>query len=98
MRKLENLRKEALRSTTFRGHKMERFDRTYRHWWYSKCIVCKASVQIDDEPGPNGIDISGTAIAMHCPVERIDKIIVEVRGGVAYCDDERVEIIDYDNH
>ncbi|MBE3145013.1 MAG: hypothetical protein IMZ61_14010 [Planctomycetes bacterium] len=25
-------------------------------------------------------------------------IKVEVRGGVAYCDDPRVEIIDYDNH
>ena len=30
-------------------------------------------------------------------IEGKDKIIVEVRGGVAYCDDERVEIIDYDN-
>ena len=26
------------------------------------------------------------------------KITVEVRGGVAYCDDPRVEIIDHDNH
>lgn len=25
------------------------------------------------------------------------KIIVEVLGGVAHCDDERVEIVDYDN-
>ncbi len=25
-----------------------------------------------------------------------DKIIVEVRGGVAYCDDPNVEIVDYD--
>ena len=26
------------------------------------------------------------------------RIIVEVRGGVAYCDDPHVEIIDHDNH
>ena len=27
----------------------------------------------------------------------VDKIIIEVHGGVAYCDDPRVEIIDHDN-
>lgn len=27
-----------------------------------------------------------------------DPIVVEVRGGVAYCDAPRVEIVDYDNH
>ena len=28
----------------------------------------------------------------------LEKIIIDVRGGVAYCDDPRVEIIDHDNH
>ena len=27
-----------------------------------------------------------------------DNIVVEVRGGVAYCNDPRVKIIDHDNH
>ena len=30
-------------------------------------------------------------------MSKVNKIIVEVRGGVAYCNDPRVEIIDYDN-
>lgn len=29
---------------------------------------------------------------------KLERILVEVRGGVAYCDDPRVEIIDHDNH
>ena len=41
-----------------------------------------------------------TALAEDGDHEDIEKakIIVEVRGGTAYCDDPNVEIIDYDNH
>ena len=69
MRVIERLRIEALEACKFRGHKMRPFDRTYRHWWSSDCRVCKASVNLNDEPAPNGIDIAGPAVAMHCPVD-----------------------------
>ncbi len=69
MNVIKRIRLSALDSCNFRGHKMEQFDRTYRHWWHSKCKTCKASVHLNDDPGPNGIDISGPAVAMHCPVD-----------------------------
>ena len=66
MVKIERLRLEALESCNFRGHKMKPFNRKYRHWWTSECKNCKMGVTCNDEPNPNGIDISGEAVAMHC--------------------------------
>lgn len=37
-------------------------------------------------------------ISVSCvPLDTSEEIVVEVKGGVAYCDDPRVKIIDYDN-
>lgn len=69
MKKMEQLRIRALESCNFRGHKMKPFSRKYRHWWSSECKTCKAIVNINDDPAPNGIDIGGTAVAMRCPVD-----------------------------
>jgi len=66
MKKLERLRKEALESCKFRGHKMRPFDRTSRHWWYSECHICGKHVLVNDNPTPNGIEISGEAVALSC--------------------------------
>jgi hypothetical protein len=66
MLKIERLRIEALESCKFRGHKMKPFSRKYRHWWNSECKVCGKGVTVNDNPAPNGIDISGEAVALHC--------------------------------
>ncbi|KKN55877.1 hypothetical protein LCGC14_0577680 [marine sediment metagenome] len=66
MRTLERLRKEALETCRFRGHKMNQFNRKYRHWWSSECKTCKKRVHLNDEPYPNEINISGEAVALHC--------------------------------
>jgi hypothetical protein len=66
MKKIERLRIEALESCNFRGHKMKPFNRKYRHWWTSECGICGMEVCLNDDPAPNGIDISGEAVALHC--------------------------------
>ncbi len=66
MLKLERLRLEAIESCEFRGHKMKPFNRRYRHWWRSSCRICDKEVCLNDDPDPNGIEISGEAVALHC--------------------------------
>lgn len=68
MRKIERLRLEALESCKFRGHKMERFAHKYI-WGFgcgSKCEICGKQVYVTDRPSPNGIEISGEAVALSC--------------------------------
>ena len=65
MKKIERLRKEALESCKFHGHRMESFSRKYRHWWDSKCKDCGRVVFIND-CSPNGLEISGEAVAVYC--------------------------------
>jgi len=67
MRKIERLRREALESCIYRGHKMRPFSRQYRHWWDSECKDCGMAASINDEPAPNDIDIGGEAVALNCP-------------------------------
>lgn len=66
MRKIERLRKEALESCKFRGHRMELFNRLCLHWWSSKCKDCGMTVQVNDAPDANEIEIGGEAVALHC--------------------------------
>jgi len=70
MRKLERLRKEALGSCKFRGHKMKRFKKIYNGiagiTTYSHCIVCGKQVVILSKPRPNDIEVSGEAVALSC--------------------------------
>lgn len=68
MLKIERLRKEAVKSCKFRGHKMKNFSRKYRHWWRSECRVCEKSVVVNDQPAPNDIEISGEAVAIGCNI------------------------------
>lgn len=63
---LERLRKSALESCSYRGHKMQPFRRKHRHWWVSECKVCGKTVVINDIPAPNEIDVSGEAVALNC--------------------------------
>lgn len=69
MTRLEHLRREALKSTTFRGHRMRRFQ-YHRHAGRtvgrSDCMLCGAGVVVNTKPLPNEIDIGGEAVALHC--------------------------------
>ncbi|KKN56253.1 hypothetical protein LCGC14_0573980 [marine sediment metagenome] len=69
MKKIERLRREALESCNFRGHRMKSFSRKYRHWWDSECKDCGMGVYIVDDPPPNGIAISGEAVALPCGLQ-----------------------------
>jgi len=70
MRKIERLRKKALESCKFRGHKMGPFF----HWKFSEiakahCIKCGAEVIVSSKPLPNDIEISGRAVAVYCNIQ-----------------------------
>ena len=64
---LAHLKKEALESTTFRGHVMgEWIDYSGRVGAKCACLQCKAEVQVLTKPSPNEIDIGGEAVAVEC--------------------------------
>jgi len=67
MRKIERLKREALESCRFRGHKMEHF-KNYGNISkaYSQCKVCLETVAINAYPLPNSIEIGGEAVALYC--------------------------------
>ena len=66
MDKVEQLRKDALESCNFRGHKMNRFASLHTWAKVSDCKVCGMTVIVNSKPAPNGIEIGGEAVAMHC--------------------------------
>ena len=66
MGKIERLKREALESCRFRGHRMSRFTTSRGVVPYSRCKVCGKGVWIDPNLLPNGIVISGKAVALHC--------------------------------
>lgn len=65
-KKLKTLQREAERSCRFRGHDMESWARVGLEKAYSHCRDCGMQVAVDVNPLPNGIDISGRAVALHC--------------------------------
>lgn len=64
MRKIEELKREALESCKFRGHKMKRF-LDFDGLSVSVCKICEMEVAVI--PHPYGIEIGGEAVALHCP-------------------------------
>lgn len=65
MRKIERLKREALESCRFRGHRMKRF-LDFKGFSVSSCRVCDRQVVVVPYPLPNGIDIGGGAVALGC--------------------------------
>lgn len=55
------LRGEALSAAKWRGHDMGPFLGSV-----AKCTECGRQVHVDLNPPPNGIDISGEAVAVDC--------------------------------
>jgi len=66
MTKVQRLIKEAKESCTFRGHQMKPFSHKYKKWSSSECKVCGMGCNVNTDPAPNEIDISGEAVALHC--------------------------------
>ena len=69
--KLSTLKRRAQQSTRLRGHRMrwnEPFGRANGpKSQFGFCRVCNAEVLLCEKPAPNGIDIGGAAVAVHCP-------------------------------
>ena len=69
MRKVDQLKKDLLASCKFRGHKMESLGFVVsggRIRGGYKCKNCGKWAGYDTNPEPNGIDISGEAVALNC--------------------------------
>ena len=64
--------RSAMDSAKDRGHSME-FPQIVkvvgRTCFDSTCSICGAELRVDPTPPPNGIDISGTAVALNCPID-----------------------------
>jgi hypothetical protein len=63
--RLDYLIGQAMSACSWRGHTMGRWQKT-RGGAYSRCLVCDAQATVNVDPLPNGIDICGSAVAMHC--------------------------------
>lgn len=76
-RKLETSTEEVV---GYRGHKLGNWDvykpsdGTEGKTSSNACGTCGMSVHVDVSPGPNGIDISGPAVALDCPKTRQDRL------------------------
>ena len=66
---LKRIRREATKSCRARGHIMEwqKPEReTNRISQTAYCARCGMMVALDTCPPPNGIDVGGAAVALHC--------------------------------
>jgi hypothetical protein len=65
--KLRRLKKSAMESCIFRGHKMNKFRGSV---WSTKhnslCTECLMRVTVNLNPAPNDIEIGGEAVALNC--------------------------------
>ncbi len=73
---MSKLRKEAESACKFRGHRMTNWGFTIKAGGSgirggATCKNCGRGVQYDTNPPPNGIEISGEAVAVNCDVEEI---------------------------
>jgi hypothetical protein len=63
---LKTLQQEAEKSCRLRGHEMGSWLRAGLAMAYSHCRTCDMQVVVNVDPAPNGIDIGGEAVALHC--------------------------------
>jgi len=63
---LRTLKKIALESTDFRGHRMTRFKRYNAVTAFATCKDCGMQVAVTTKPLPNDIDVGGEAVALTC--------------------------------
>ena len=70
MTDMELLQLEALEACAFRGHTMGPWREHGLHGSrvaVCNCTVCDMMACVDSNPPPNGIDVSGSAVARSCP-------------------------------
>ena len=67
-RSLECLRREADDVCKWRGHDM------VWEWNGAKCRVCGMGAFVDDNPPPNGIDVSGEAVGVNCRKDKSNDV------------------------
>lgn len=65
------LRESAEKGATWRGHKIKwgypiHYSNVARVVQFGVCRNCKMEVMLDTKPPPNGIEISGEAVALNC--------------------------------
>lgn len=66
MYRAQTLKDEATDSAVWRGHRLGPWDNNGPTRAYAECD-CGASVTVDTNPPPNGIDIGGDAVAINHP-------------------------------
>ena len=69
MTELSRLIRQASKATRFRGHRLKPWTRHDEPWHAqaeTTCRICGAYVLVIVDPPPNGIDIGGDALALHC--------------------------------
>jgi len=66
MRKINSLKADARATATWRGHDLFRFETLSNTTACAMCKKCGMEVFVDANPAPNGIDISGQAVALTC--------------------------------
>ncbi len=76
MARLNTLKRYAQGATAYRGHRM-RWGQVYGRAdgpkaVNGKCRTCGAYVWVQEAPAPNGIGVSGLAVAMTCSTRRGD--------------------------
>lgn len=114
MKSLNTLKREAQRSTAFRGHTMrwgEPFGRADGpKSMIGRCQHCKAEVLLAQKPAPNGIEIGGNAVATNCEVHKfIVSFTGRLSGAIGYTqpflnlpiyarDEETVRRVIYDKY
>lgn len=65
---LTTLKRQARDTAQFRGHILGNFKNSYNSKTRAMavCKECWHTVIVDTKPAPNGIDISGEVVAVHC--------------------------------
>jgi hypothetical protein len=75
----KRLARKADGAASWRGHSLGPWTYTYHHRGMglapratgtAACTVCQAGAYVDSHPPPNGIEISGEAVAVGCPAPR----------------------------
>lgn len=64
------LARQATRAAEFRGHRLGAW--LWRQYGAARvgnavCLDCQREAFVTTKPAPNGIDVSGEAVALNCP-------------------------------
>lgn len=77
MKTLLGLIREAGKAARFRGHKLEPWTHYDRINAGTQCKACGALIRVTTMPEPNGIDIYGEAVALHCEKGVYDRFLLD---------------------